>query len=337
MSAELPSPYSIMQLALGFWSSKALLSAVEIGLFTVLAEETLDAPALCRRMALHPRGARDFFDALVALGMLERKDGRYANTPETERYLVRGKPDYIGGILEMSNARLYGFWGSLTEALKTGQPQNESKQGGDLFARLYADPERLALFLKGMTGVSRPIARQLAQRVDWRRYKSVIDIGTAEGAVPVTLAQAHPHLTGGGFDLPPVRPVFESHIRAMGLENRLRFHPGDFFSDPLPAADVLVMGHILHDWDLTVKRQLLAKAHAALPKGGALIVYDMMIDDERRTNATGLLMSLNMLIETASGFDYTGADCAGWMREAGFADVRIERLEGPYSMAIATR
>jgi hypothetical protein len=337
MSAESPSPYPIMQLALGFWSSKALLSAVEIGLFSVLAEGPLDASALCGRLALHPRGARDFFDALVALGMLERKDGRYANTAATQRYLVRGTPDYIGGILEMSNARLYGFWGSLTEALKTGRPQNESKQGGDLFGRLYADPEQLAIFLKGMTGVSRPIARQLAQRIDWSRYSSVIDIGTAEGTVPVTIGQAHPHLTGGGFDLPPVRPVFERNIRAEGLSDRLRFHPGDFFKDPLPAADVLVMGHILHDWDLEVKRQLLAKAHAALPKGGALVVYDMMIDDERRANATGLLMSLNMLIETPGGFDYTGADCAGWMREAGFAQARVEALEGPYSMAVATK
>jgi len=326
-----------MQLALGFWSSKALLSAVEIGLFSALAEGPLDAPTLCRKLALHPRGARDFFDALVALGMLERGRDRYSNTPATQRYLVRGTPDYIGGILEMSNARLYGFWGSLTEALKTGRPQNESKQGGDLFGRLYADPEQLAIFLKGMTGVSRPIARQLARRIDWSRYASVIDIGTAEGAVPVTIAQAHPHLTGGGFDLPPVRPVFERNIRAEGLSDRLRFHPGDFFKDPLPAADVLVMGHILHDWDLAVKRQLLAKAHAALPKGGALVVYDMMIDDERRANATGLLMSLNMLIETPGGFDYTGADCAGWMREAGFAQARVEALEGPYSMAVATK
>jgi precorrin-6B methylase 2 len=335
MSAENPSPYPIMQLALGFWSSKALLSAVEIGLFNVLAEGPLDAAALCARLALHPRGARDFFDALVALGMLERQDGRYSTTPATQRYLVRANPDYIGGILEMSNARLYGFWGSLTEALKTGQPQNESKHGDDLFGRLYADPDGLAIFLKGMTGVSRPIARQLAARIDWTRHRSVIDIGTAEGAVPVTIAQAHPHLTGGGFDLPPVRPVFERNVRAQGLSERLQFHPGDFFKDPLPAADVLVMGHILHDWDLATKRRLLAKAHAALPKGGLLIVYDMMIDDARRTNATGLLMSLNMLIETAGGFDYTGADCAGWMREAGFADIRVEALEGPYSMAVA--
>jgi O-methyltransferase/methyltransferase family protein len=337
MSEMSPSPYPVMQLALGFWSSKALLSAVEIGLFTALAQEPADAPTLCQKLALHPRGARDFFDALVALGMLERRDGRYSNTAATQRYLVRGNPDYIGGIIEMSNARLYGFWGSLTEALRTGMPQNESKQGGDLFGKLYADPDGLAIFLKGMTGVSRPIARQLAARIDWKRYGSVIDIGTAEGTVPVTIAQAHPHVSGGGFDLPPVRPVFERNVRAQGLERRLRFHPGDFFKDRLPAADVLVMGHILHDWDLAAKRQLLAKAYAALPQGGVLIVYDMMIDDDRRTNATGLLMSLNMLIETRGGFDYTGADCAGWMQEAGFAQVRVEVLEGPYAMAVATK
>lgn len=337
MKQDVPSPEAIMRLGLGFWASKTLLSAIELGLFTALAEGPLDASVLMRRLGLHPRSARDFFDALVALGMLERKDGRYANTATTAHYLVRGTPDYIGGLLEMANARLYGFWGSLTEALKTGEPQNESKQGGDLFATLYADPARLALFLQGMAGASRPIARQLARRFPWSHHRTVIDIGAAAGTVPIEITQAHPHLSGGGFDLPPVRPIFEENVREQGLSDRLRFHPGDFFKDPLPEADVLVMGHILHDWDLETKRMLLAKAYAALPKGGALIVYDMIIDDERRQNATGLLMSLNMLIETRGGFDYTGADCAGWMREAGFAKVSVEPLSGPHSIAVATK
>ncbi|MFO1049016.1 MAG: methyltransferase [Geminicoccaceae bacterium] len=331
------TPDGIMQLGLGFWGAKTLLSAVELGLFGALAQGPATAEELQGRLGLHPRAARDFLDALAALGMLEREDGRYRNTPATARYLDPTRPGYIGGALEMAGARLYGFWGGLTDALRTGRPQNEARHGGDFFGALYADPARLEGFLKAMTGLSAPIAAAIARRFPWARHRTLIDVGCAQGGLPVTVAQAHPHLTGGGFDLPAVEPVFTAHVAAHGLADRLRFHPGDFQRDPLPAADALVMGHILHDWDLAQKRELLAKAHAALPPGGALIVYDMMIDDARRTNAAGLLMSLNMLIETPGGFDYTGADCIGWLRAAGFRDARVEPLGGAYSMAVGVK
>jgi hypothetical protein len=340
MPTTSPSPGRIMELGRAFWASKALLSAVELNLFTALAEYgPQDAEALRRRLGLHGRGARDFLDTLVALSMLERgDDGRYANTPETDLYLDRRKETYVGGLLEMCNARLWRFWGSLTEALRTGEPQNEAKGGGeDLFGALYADPARLEGFLRAMTGLSLPIAQAVAECFPWARYGSVIDIGAAQGCLPVQVAKAHPHLTGAGFDLPPVQPVFERYIVEHGLADRLRFHPGDFMRDPLPTADVLVMGHILHDWDLPTKQALVAKAYTALPPGGALLAYDEIIDDDRRTRASGLLMSLNMLIETRGGFDYTGADCIGWMREAGFRDAHVEALTETHSMVVGTK
>ena len=333
-----PTPDGIMQLGLGFWGSKALLSAVEVGLFTELAEGPLDFETLAERFMLHPRSARDFLDALVALGMLERDGDRYSNTPETDLFLDRTKPSYVGGVLEMANARLYPFWGSLTEALRTGQPQNEAKGGEeDFFAAIYADPGRLEGFLKAMTGISLGAAMAIANKFPWGRYETFVDIGTAQGGLPVQLALAHEHLSGGGFDLPPVGPIFERYIDAHGLNDRLRFYAGDFFEDPLPSADVLVMGHILHDWGLEEKKVLLAKAYEALPEGGALIVYDAVIDDDRRENAFGLLMSLNMLIETPRGFDYTGAECSSWMREAGFREAHVEHLVGPDSMVVGVK
>ena len=165
----------------------------------------------------------------------------------------------------------------------------------------------------------------------------MIDIGCAEGAVPVQIALAHEHITGGGFDLPPIEPIFDAYVARFGLGDRLSFTAGDFFADPLPEADVLVMGHILHDWDLDEKRLLLQKAHDALPDGGALIVYEAIIDDERRSNAFGLLMSLNMLIETPGGFDYTAADCRAWMQETGFRESYVEHLVGPDSMVVGIK
>jgi O-methyltransferase domain/Dimerisation domain len=329
-----------MQLGLGFWGSKTLLSAVELGLFTELAKEgSLDAETLSERLMLHPRSARDFLDALVTLGMLERNNhDQYANTTETDLFLDRAKTSYIGGILEMANARLYPFWGSLTEALRTGELQNEAKGGGeDFFAAIYADPARLKGFLKAMSGLSLGPAIAIANKFPWDRYETFVDVGTAQGGLPVQVALAREHLSGGGFDLPPVGPIFKEYVVSQGLSDRLRFYPGDFFEDPLPKADVLVMGHILHDWDLEVKRMLLSKAYEALPEGGALIVYDAVIDDDRRKNVFGLLMSLNMLIETTGGFDYTGADCTSWMRQTGFREARVEHLVGPDSMVIGIK
>jgi hypothetical protein len=333
------TPEYIMQVGIGFWASKTLLSAVELGVFSALAQAPADLPALQKKLALHPRSARDFLDALVALKLLERdKNGVYSNTEDTDLFLDRAKPSYVGGALEMANSRLYGFWGSLTEALRTGELQNESKGGGEnIFAALYADPDRLQGFLSAMSGISAGPARAIAANFPWRDYKTFMDLGSAEGMAPATFAHAHPHLTGIGFDLPPVKPVFEKFIARRGVEDRVRFQGGNFFEDPLPKVDAIVMGHILHDWDLGQKKVLLGKAFDALPKGGAVVVYDAIIDDNRRENAFGLMMSLNMLIESPGGFDYTGEDCQAWMREVGFSKTRVEPLVGPDSMVIGLK
>jgi len=334
MAMRALSPAKIMQLGVGFWGSKALLSAIELGLFTALARGPRDAETLRLQLGLHPRSARDFFDALVALGMLRRTGTRYANTPETALFLDRNKSSYVGGILEMANARLYRFWGSLTDGLRTGNAQNEAKTGEDFFGTLYADPQRLEGFLKAMTGLSLGSARVIAKKFPWKRYRTFVDVGCAQGGVAVELALAHKHLTGGGMDLPVVQPVFEAYAKARGVDSRVRFVPGDFFKESLPHADVIIMGHILHDWNLDDKMMLLRKAYAALPPKGALIVHEALIDDDRKTNAFGLLMSLNMLIETHGGFDFTGADCRKWMKEAGFSRTKVEALTGPDGMVV---
>lgn len=333
-----PTPENIMQIGLGFWASKTLLSAIELGVFTELAKEPSDLQAISRKLNLHERSSRDFLDALVSMRMLDRDaDGIYSNTAETDAFLDRNKKTYIGGMLEMANTRLYPFWGSLTEALQTGKPQNEAKTGGGLFDALYADPERLENFLKAMTGISLGAAMAIARKFPWKNYKTFYDVGCAQGGVPVQVALANPHLNGGGYDLPSVRPIFEKYVAENNLSDRLKFMSGDFFRDELPQTDVIIMGHILHDWDLEEKRMLLKKAYDALPVGGALIVYEALIDDERRENTLGLLMSLNMLIETPGGFDYTGADCQSWMRETGFRETRVEHLVGPDSMVVGIK
>jgi SAM-dependent methyltransferase len=288
-------------------------------------------------VGIHERGARDFLDALVALGLLSRQeDGCYANSAETDLYLDRNKPTYVGGTLESAITRIYIMWGSLTAALRTGQPQSGLSMVSN-FGALYADTTLREAFVTTMTARTLPVAKSLAARFPWANHGILIDIGGAQGCLPAEIARVHPRITGGVFDLPQLAPSFDNYVQARGLSHRLRFYPGDFFHDPLPTADVLVIGRVLHNWDLATKSMLLKEAYHALPPGGVLIVYERLIDDERRINADGLLSSLQMLLASPGGFDFTGADCVGWMREAGFRDMRVEPLTADQSMVVGIK
>ncbi|MGQ0844102.1 MAG: methyltransferase [Sporichthyaceae bacterium] len=341
MSAEsTPNPAAILQIGFGFWPAKTLLSAVELGLFTVLAEAPLTGPQIEERLGFGSRATYDFLDTLVALHLLEREGNGltaiYSNTADTGFFLDSNSPAYIGGILEMANARLYPFWGGLSEALRTGQPQNEVKHTGrSMFEELYAEPERLEQFMRAMSGISAGNFHALAEKYDFSKHQTVCDVGGATGQLSIILAQHHPHLRCTSFDLPVVVPIAQRTITDAKLTDRVEAVGGDFFANPLPKADVITMGMILHDWNLDRKKHLIRQAYDALPAGGALIAVENIIDDERRENAFGLMMSLNMLIEFGDAFDFTGADYRGWCEEAGFGRVEILHLAGPASAAIA--
>ncbi|MEI9947742.1 MAG: methyltransferase [Pseudomonadota bacterium] len=333
-------PSHIMQVGMGFWASKALLSAVELDLFSAVGQGALTASELADRLALSARAVPDFPDALVALRLLERAgDGpsaTYSNTPEGALFLDKRSPSYIGGILEMANERLYRFWGDLTPALRTGAPQNETKNGGNsMFATLYEIPDRLEQFLNAMSGISAGNFHALAKKFDFAAYSTLCDIGGASGQLACLVAAAHPHMTCVSFDLPSVQPIAARRIATAGLSHRVESVGGDFFSDPWPKAGVITMGSILHDWNLEKKLTLITKAYDALPPGGALVAIEALIDDARRENTFGLLMSLNMLIEFGDAFDFSAADFAGWCRHAGFRRFEVIRLAGASSAAIA--
>ena len=335
-----PDPGQILQTAFAFWSSKVLLTAVEFGLFTQLGQRRATGDELGRELGLHPRGIRDFFDALVAMKFLEREgDGtsaKYSNTPEGALYLDRNSPRYVGGILVMLNARLFKFWHDLPGALRTGKPQNEIKHGQKgMFEELYEELPRLEQFMGAMTGLSRINFEAFAARFDFSKFKTLCDIGGATGLLCIEAAKKNPHLQCISFDLPAVEPIARKHIAAAGLSHRINTAAGDFFHDPLPKADLITMGMILHDWNLEKKRHLIRAAYAALPPGGALVAIEALIDDARRENVFGLLMSLNMLIEFGDAFDYSGADFRQWCGEAGFQRFEVVHLAGASSAAVA--
>jgi hypothetical protein len=328
----------ILSVGTGYWASRTLQSAIELDVFTHLGAGAQDLASLAGALGLHPRGARDFLDALVALGFLNREGDRYANTRESRMFLDRSKPLFVGGSFAMAVPRLWGAWGRLTEALRTGKPQYDGAlENADLFGGLYANPIMRDRFLESMAGASTATALRLARSFPWKNYRSFVDVGTAQGVVPVQIAKAHTHLRGIGFDLPTVRGPFEAYVAGHCLSERLQFCGGDFFVDPLPRADVLIMGHILHDWDLQQKQALIARAYEALAEDGMLLIYEALIDDERQHNEFGLLMSLNMLVDTPGGFNFTAGDCGAWIKNAGFSSWWVEPLVEPDSLIIAAK
>ncbi len=335
-----PNPSSILQTAFGFWGSKVLLTAVEVGLFTTLAGRRLTGAELGKELQFHSRADPDFFDALVAMKFLDREgdgpEAKYFNTPEGAMFLDAASPRYIGGILVMLNARLFKFWNDLPEALRTGRPQNEIKHGQKgMFEELYSNLPRLEQFMGAMTGLSRLNFETFAEKFDFSNFRTLCDVGGATGLLSIEVAKRHPHLTCTSFDLPVVEPIAKKHIAAAGLESRVRTASGDFFKDRLPQADLITMGMILHDWNLEKKLHLIRSVYDALPPGGALVAIEALIDDARRENVQGLLMSLNMLIEFGDAFDYSGADFRQWCGEVGFTRFEVIHLAGPSSAAVA--
>jgi hypothetical protein len=340
MDAVMVTPARIMEVGMAFWPSKTLLSAVELDVFTTLGKGAKTGAELQQALGLHARANPDFFDTLVALGFLQRDGdgpaGRYRNTDETGLFLDKASPAYMGGFLEMANARLYPFWGELTTALRTGSPQNETKHGGaSVFDELYSKPERLEQFMRAMAGISAGNFQAVAEKFDFSRYKTLCDVGGSTGQLSMMVARAHPHMRCVSADMPAVTAIATRICAASDVSDRVSTQSIDFFNDPLPKADVITMGMILHDWNLEKKKFLVKAVYDALPPGGAFVAIENIIDDARRQNAFGLMMSLNMLIEFGDAFDFTGADFTRWCKEAGFSRTEVIHLAGPASAAVA--
>ncbi|WP_373494987.1 methyltransferase [Aquiflexum sp.] len=337
-----PNAGNIMQTSTAFWTSKILLSAVKFQIFTTLAKnKTMSGSEIKTDLDLKctDRHVFDYLDALTTFGFLNREGlldtAKYSNTIDTDFFLDKNKPSYIGGMLEMLNNRLYGFWGNLEEALLTGMLQNEAKNGENLFDAIYADEDRLKEFTNAMSGIQMGNFIHLAQTFDFSKYKTLVDIGGSGGTLSIMVAKHQPHMNCISWDLPSLAPISNNTIENSHLQDRVKAISGDFFKDQFPKADVITMGNILHDWDEETKLMLMKKAYEALPDGGVFIAIENVIDDERKKNALGLMMSLNMLIETGTGFDYTFADFKNWAKTIGFKSTSILPLTGPTSAVIA--
>lgn len=326
--------FSIIQLGAGYTRAKLVQSAVEIGLFELLAKEPRRESEIAEELDIHTRIARDYLDALAAIGLLRRDGDYYANSSGAQRCLVAGKPDYVGGFLELA-AVLYEAWSGLTATLRRGGPPPEYRPE-DLYGDQPKDPEFFAKYVEGMDSANNKVGPEIAEKVEWRDRKTFVDVGGCRGNVAAALVRVHEQLTGTVFDVAPMRPYFDEHMARLGTADRVGFHVGDFFHDPLPAADVLIIGHVLHDWAPEAREMLLGKAFAALPPGGAVAVYDRMIDDDR-TDLPNLLLSLNMIIGTPGGSEYTVGECHAMLRGAGFVVSTTESLSTHDVLVVAEK
>ncbi|REE94793.1 methyltransferase [Thermomonospora umbrina] len=318
----------LRDMATGFMVSQVLHAAVDVGVFTALRDGPMDGESLRRRLGLHERGARDFFDALAALGLLERGDGVYANTPVTAAHLGDAEADsYLGGLLAYIGSHWYWSWGRLADALRTGKSQS---YGGEFpYDAIQADPELAERFQQAMFATSTALRAAIAGGFAWERVGTVADIGCADGSLLARLLTAHPHLRGIGFDLPAGVSGFRRTVARHGLEDRARFEAGDFRAGPLPRADALLFAHILIDWDAETRHMLLAKAYRALPEGGTILIVDTLLEETRGPDsAAGLLVGLHMLVDQRGGPSYSAEECFDWLGKAGFRDRRVRSLSG---------
>lgn len=346
------SPEKIIDLGFGFWPSRLLISAADIGLFEALKQAergTMTSEQVSAAFGLQSDKAEKFLDALVSIKMLSRDgegdDAAYSNTPETAIFLQKDKFEtYVGGMLEHSSQRLYSHWADLAEALKTGKAQNEAKLRGDssetteqTFDEIYSSPEMVETFAMAMMGVNARDMKAFATKFDFSKYKTLADAGGSTGQLCAYVAMENPHMMCTTLDLPALIPIAERCIKKWGVSDRVKAVSCDFFKDDFPEVDIITMSKVLHDWNLEDKLFLIKKAYDALPEGGILVAIELIIDENRRENTLGLLLSLNMLVETGAngGFDYTHADFNKWCLQVGFKRTECLPLGGPSSAVIA--
>ncbi|PBC79159.1 N,N-dimethyltransferase/O-methyltransferase [Streptomyces sp. TLI_235] len=315
---------AIGRLNTAYAQSRILNSAVETGLFELLAEAPADSAAIAERLGLNHRLVPDFLRALVALGLLEETAGTFRNSASAAACLLPGSPYYLGGSVRAAAARHYGMWARLTEALRDGEPKAEGATGPDAFERLYQNRDAARRFLAHMDSAHALVGPQLAEVVDWSRYGSFVDVGGARGHIAAAVVAAHPHLRGGVFELPAVEPLFDEHMAELGTAEQISFHGGDFFEDALPEADVLVFGHVLHDWTPERRAFLLERAFAALRPGGAVVVYDQMLDDG--TPELGSLLGSLQVALVTGGSEYGVDEGRELLEKAGFTVERGQRI-----------
>jgi 3-hydroxy-5-methyl-1-naphthoate 3-O-methyltransferase len=310
---------------------KTLASAHELEIFKRLSDTGgATANDLARALGIGERPAEMLLTGCSALGLLQKKNGRYRNSPLAEEYLVPGKPYYFGGILEMWDKRLFLAWHKLTEALGTNRPTAwDPDRQQSLFDG--ADPLMISHFWEGMHSMTISTAKALGKAVDLRRFRNLLDVGGGSGAMDIELCKQYRRLRAAVYDLPNVVEIASAKVSQAGMADRIRTVAGNFFADASypDGHDLILLSMIMHDWSEAQNRQILRKCYEALPNGGAVVICELLVNDEKTGPMGGALMSLTMLIDTRDGRNYTAREYASWLKEIGFRKIRTVRFKAP--------
>jgi hypothetical protein len=327
-------PDEVVARAMAFQPAKLLLTAVELGMFEALASGPVAEAQLRDGLGLHPRGAADFLQALVALGAIQENDGRYQAGPLAGTLLPHA-PTPLTGFLRMANRVMYPAWGRLAEALRTGAPQAATYCGSDMFRELYERDDTRRELVRMAEDASSPLIPALVERFDWRSYKSVLELGGCRGNVLAEVVRAHPHLDAHVLDLPQLAPEFAEHMTEIGMTGRLAFHAADFFVDQLPEADVIMIGHCMVDWNDEQRQTLIRRVAPRVHPGGVFLIWDPIVVPGEESYLRNLIRSLNLQLMTPHGSGYRLAECMAWLTEVGFRPVDHAALGHDVTLVVA--
>ncbi len=314
----------ILEMATSFQRSRVLLTAYELGLFTVINEEWKTSAEVAAAIEADPRATDRLMNALTALGLLQKRDGRFTNSPAAARLLVKGRPDYMAGLAH--TAHLWQTWSGLTDAVRrgTGIAGDEVNQRGD---------EWLRAFIGAMHWRAKQMADPLVGLLDLSGASRVLDVGGGSGAFSMAFVRAGRGINAVVFDLPNVVPITRSYVESAGYGGQISTVVGDYRTDDLPAGfDLVFLSAIVHANSVEENRRLIRKSAAAAVPGGQVVVLDQIMNDDRTAPLPGAMFALNMLVGTGGGDTYTEAEVRGWMQEAGLGNVR--RVDTPFNNAL---
>ncbi|ONI76473.1 hypothetical protein ALI144C_37715 [Actinosynnema sp. ALI-1.44] len=314
-----------MEIANGFRMAKVLSVALEMGLFDTLSGTTGTTPdEFAADAGISPRPAKMLLIACASLGLLDKRDGRYHNSRHAEEFLVSGKPYFFGDLIRFVDRREYDGWGRLEEAIRRNRPTTWDPDAADTVF-LPGDEQMLMMFWRALFSAATFTARSVALSVDFRPYKRLLDVGGGSGAFSIQLCRIHPHLTATVYDQPFVCEMADKNIAEADMTSRVTSFAGDFFEEDLPTGyDVVLLSDILHDWNPEQNLTILRKCHAALARDGAVIISEAFVNDEGDGPVGGAMASLNMLVETTEGANYSQREYEDLLRQAGFA--RFDRI-----------
>lgn len=333
-----PDPTGVLELLAAFRRSKVMFAALKLGVFDLLATGSQRGHDIASELATHPEATRRLLDACVGLGLLHWDGERYHNTPAATAFLTKTSPQQLTGYLNFSNDVMWGLWAHLDDAVREGTHRWKQVYGWDapIFSHFFQTPERKREFLMGMHGFGVISSPHVVRAVNLSPFGHLVDLGGATGHLAVAACRQYPTLRATVFDLPDAVPLAEEMIATTEVADRVRVTGGDFFTDPLPPADLYALGRILHDWDEPKIHQLLQRIHEALPSGGGVLIAEKLLRDDKTGPSWAQMQDLNMLTCT-EGRERTLGEYAALLEQHGFTQVQGVVTASPLDAVLAIK